>query len=227
MGFIVFSNLGDINAGGKAYEIADLFIKDSAKPETTKSPVKLNLSMAVIKDTTRIKDYMGDYMSEDGVRFSYNMLHQSVFWKTPGNVHLLIKAGEDTFSSFNDPTVTFVFSKVSGQRMVHEYWPGDSRLLVKYVADTSQPDDLLQQYAGVFYCPELDCKYGITLKNHHLVLTNDKYNDAPLTLTGANDLFSDTWWMSHLKVLRNSKKQIKGFEINSGRVMHLLFNKIE
>ncbi|MEO8415362.1 MAG: serine hydrolase domain-containing protein [Ginsengibacter sp.] len=227
MGFIVFSNLGVINPGDKAYEIADLFIRDSSKPAAAMLPVKPNISMAIVKDTTRIKEYMGDYMSEDGVRFSYNLQHQTVFWKFPGNFHLLVKAGADTFFSFNDPTVTFVFSKASGQWVVNEYWPGDSRLLVKYVADTSQPDDLLQQYTGVFYCPELDCTYGIALKNHHLVLTNDKYNDAPLALAGANDLFSDTWWMSHLKVLRNSKKQIKGFEVNSGRVMHLLFNKIE
>jgi hypothetical protein len=33
--------------------------------------------------------------------------------------------------------------------------------------------------------------------------------------------------MDHLKVLRNHKNKIEGFEVNSGRIMHLLFKKIE
>ena len=174
-----------------------------------------------------VKDYLGDYISEDGVRFSFVMQHQAIYWKPRGDSHLLMRAGKDSFFSFNDSTVKFVFGKEAGQTVVHEYWPDNSRLLVKYIADTSQTDDILLQYTGVYYCPELDCKYGITLKNHHLVLTNAKYNDAPLTLAGGNDLFCDSWWMDHLKIIRNNKKVIKGFEVNSGRVMHLRFNKIE
>ena len=55
-------------------------------------------------------------------------------------------------------------------------FPRDEKhLLAKYIADTSQPDQLLQTYTGNYYCPELDCKYGIALKDHHLILTNNKY----------------------------------------------------
>ncbi len=227
MGFIVFSNLGDIGVWDKAYQIADLFLKDTTKTIASKNPVKFDLSMSYIKDTMAVKDYLGDYISEDGVHFSFVMQHQAIYWKPRGDSHLLMKTGKNSFFSFNDSTVKFVFGKEAGQTVVHEYWPDNSRLLVKYIADTSQTDDILQQYTGVYYCPELDCKYGIALKNHHLVLTNAKYNDAPLTLAGGNDLFCDSWWMDHLKVIRNNKKVINGFEVNSGRVMHLRFNKIE
>ncbi len=227
MGFIVFSNLGDIGVWDKAYQIADLFLKDTTKSTGSKNPVKFDLTLSYIKDTTAVKDFPGDYISEDGVRFSFVMQHQAMYWKPRGDSHLLMKIGKNSFFSFNDSTVKFVFGKEAGQTVVHEYWPDNSRLLVKYIADTSQTDDMLQLYTGIYYCPELDCKYGITLKNHHLVLTNAKYNDAPLTLAGGNDLFCDSWWMDHLKVIRDNKKLIKGFEVNSGRVMHLRFNKIE
>jgi len=30
-----------------------------------------------------------------------------------------------------------------------------------------------------------------------------------------------------LLIIRNSKKEITGFEVNSGRIMHLRFNKVE
>ena len=91
---------------------------------------------------------------------------------------------------------------------------------------TSPADQALSAYTGMYHCPELDCKYGIALKDHHLVLTNTKYNDAPLTFGGPDHLFNDFWAMYHLRMLRNDKGQVMGFEVNSDRVIHLKFNKI-
>jgi hypothetical protein len=227
MGFLVFSNLGDVGIVGKTYAMAELFINDSSKTKTSGSPILLDSTRAILKDTAMIKDFMGDYISEDGVRFSYYLKNNKVYWKTFSQAYLLIKTERDTFISYMNPEVKFVFSNRSGKNIVNEYWPDNNRLLVKYVSDTSSSDQRLQEYTGIYYCPELDCKYGIELKNHRLVLTNTKYNDAPLTLSGFDHLFSDFWWMSHLKLIRNNNHEIKGFEVNSGRIMHLLFNKME
>ena len=73
---------------------------------------------------------------------------------------------------------------------------------------------MLKTYTGTYYCPELDCKYGIILKDHHLILTNDKYNDAKVTLIGTDHLTNDYWWMNHLMILRDDKNNITGFEVN-------------
>ena len=86
---------------------------------------------------------------------------------------------------------------------------------------------MLKTYTGVYYCPELDCKYGIVLKDHRLVLTNDKYNDTKLTLVNKDHLINDYWWINHFMMIRDSKDKIIGFEVNSDRIMHLRFNKIE
>jgi hypothetical protein len=59
------------------------------------------------------------------------------------------------------------------------------------------------------------------------MLTNAKYNDTKLTLSGTEQLFSDYWWINHLQILRDNQKNITGFEVNSGRIMHLRFDKIE
>jgi hypothetical protein len=85
----------------------------------------------------------------------------------------------------------------------------------------------LKAYVGTYYCPELDCKYGIALKGKQLVLTNAKYNDANLTLIGNDHLTNDNWWMNHLMVTRDGKGKVIGFEVNSGRIEHLAFRKIE
>jgi CubicO group peptidase (beta-lactamase class C family) len=96
----------------------------------------------------------------------------------------------------------------------------------KYIPDTSPADDGLEPYTGVYYCPELDCRYGIVLRDNNLFLTNSKYNDSKLVLIGKDHLMGNTWWMNQLMMLRDSKNNIVGFEVNSDRVMHLRFNKI-
>jgi hypothetical protein len=65
------------------------------------------------------------------------------------------------------------------------------------------------------------------LKDHALFLTNDKYPDQKIRMTGTEHLNTNTWWMYHLVVLRNKKNDVSGFEVNSGRVMHLKFHKVK
>ncbi|MBP6794480.1 MAG: hypothetical protein KA143_05480, partial [Saprospiraceae bacterium] len=64
------------------------------------------------------------------------------------------------------------------------------------------------------------------LKEKQLFLTHFKYNDTKITLVGKDHLLNDHWWINHLMITRDAKKNITGFEVNSGRIMHLKFNKI-
>ena len=230
MGFMVFSNLGDVNPADKAFKMADLFITDTTIKDKNagKKVNKTDSSAAILKDAPGFEKYMGEYISDEGVQFTFKLDHQKIYWEPYGQTYLLMKTDKDTFSMFVNPDVKFVFGiGHSRDTIVSEYWPGNNRVLFKYIADTTQPDKQLQAYTGVYYCPELDCKYGIALKDHRLVLINNKYNDTKLTLIGTDHLLSDFWWMNHLVLIRNNRKEITGFEVNSGRIMHLQFNKIE
>lgn len=227
MGVTLFSNLGDAAPWDKVYDIAKLFINDTSKNKTETKKAGNDSSNAVLKDTMRFKNYEGNYISEDGVQFTFKMENQKIYWQPYGNNYLLTKDDKDTFSMFENSEVKFVFAKAGGYIIVKQYWPENKRELTKYVIDTTQSDEQLRVYTGTYYCPELDCKYGIVLKDHKLVLTNNKYNDSKLTLAGTEHLFSDYWWMDHLMITRNGKKEITGFEVNSGRIMHLRFNKID
>jgi hypothetical protein len=225
-GVIAFSNLGDFDPWNKADDIARFFIRDTSTKNVA-DPPKPDSGNAVLKDTLQFKNYMGDYISDEGVQFTFAMQDQKIYWKPYGQTYLLMKDAKDTFSMVTNPEVKFIFGEREKMATVDQYWPDNKRSLTKFIADTSQTDKQLQAYTGIYYCPELDCKYGIAVKDHHLVLTNNKYNDTRLTMAGADHLLSDYWWMDHLLLLRNSKKEITGFEVNSGRIMHLRFNKIE
>jgi CubicO group peptidase (beta-lactamase class C family) len=221
MGFIVFSNVGDFNPGGKANEIANLFIKDTTGKKAN-APVKVDSGKSIAKG----KFFAGPFVSEDGVRFDFPLHNQRLYWKHGDDSDLLSTQIKDTFVVAQSPEIKFVFSTSGKDTLVKECWPDNNeRVLAKYTT-TPLTDEQLQLYAGTYYCPELDYKYNIVVKNQHLVLTNTKYNDSPVTLAGKDDLFTEHWFLYHLRILRNDSQSIIGFEVNSGRIMHLRFNKI-
>jgi len=227
MGFMVFSNLGDFDPGGKVYEMADLFIKDTASKKEAVKKEQRDSAAAILKDTMSIKKFTGNYIGEDGVPFSFDIRNRQLHYHIYDESNFLIKEKNDTFSIPQSPEVKFVFSIKRKDTTLDLITPDQVYHLKKYIKDTSQSDEFLKTYTGIYYCPELDCRYGIVLKDHHLFLTNSKYNDAKLTLIGNDHLTNVNWWINHLMMKRDSKNNIIGFDVNSGRIMHLRFNKIE
>jgi len=65
MGFMVFSNLGDVNTYEKTYQMVDLFIRDTATM-TRASPPSIDSTRAMIKDESRSKEFTGDFIADDG-----------------------------------------------------------------------------------------------------------------------------------------------------------------
>jgi len=226
MSFIVFSNLGDFNPGGKAYEMADMFIKDTTKKQIAKKETR-DSSAAILKDSSAMKKFVGYYIGDDGLPFSFDINKDKLYYHIYDESNFLVQDSKDSFSIGVAPEIKFVFSIKGKDTIADVITHSEFYHLIKYVNDTSHSDKFLKTYTGTYYCPELDCKYGIVLKDHQLLLTNAKYNDAKLTLTNNNHLTNDEWWINHLYMLRDSKNNITGFEVNSGRILHLKFNKIE
>lgn len=228
MGLLVFSNLGEIIPGSKALEIANLLTTDTTQKNVTEIPKEVDSNYAILKDTLRFKSYMGDYIANDGSQCSFKMERQKVYWQSYGNSSLLMKADKDTFIVFQHSPIKFVFSTMAtGDKLIKVYTNGNEQRFIKFTLDSNQTDKQLQAYTGIYYCPELDCKYGIDLQDHHLLLTNGKYQDTKLTLRGKDHLLTDLWWIKHLVILRDVKSKIIGFEVNNDRIMHLRFNKIK
>jgi CubicO group peptidase (beta-lactamase class C family) len=228
MGFMVFSNLSDFNPYAKVYELADVFIKDTAEKGNIPITAAVEDSQAILHDSLNIKRFAGNYISDGGAQFDFTLRDRKLYWERNGRSDVLVKTAKDTFSVAQTPEVKFVFgTQGRGDTVVKQYWPEGDRILEKYTAVSAQSDKQLQVYAGTYYCPELDCKYAIILKNGSLTLTHHKYEDTPLKLVGKNNLVNDFWWMNHLRVVRNSENRITGFDVNAGRIMHLRFNKID
>jgi CubicO group peptidase (beta-lactamase class C family) len=226
-GVIVFSNVGDFNPGSKAHQIADLFIQDTAKKIKTKKPEKTDTSSVLSKnDSANLHPYVGDYVGDEGTNLSLEIKKGKFYYRSDAQSFLLKKDSTGLYSMVIDPDIRFLLNIHLKDTTIAINTPDQQYFLKKYIPVPAN-DDVLEAYIGKYYSPELDCSYGIVLKAHRLYLTNNKYDDTPLTLAGPDHLISDFWWINHLMVRRNISNQITGFEINSGRVMHVQFNKVE
>lgn len=227
MGFFVFSNLGDFNPGDLCDKMGDLFVKDSKQKKETAATAKKDSTAEILKDSLAVKKFLGNYIGEDGLPFSFDTKNSRLYYHVYGQTNILIKQSKDSFAIIDNPEIKFVFS-ISGRDTVADVITPDRLYhLTKYPIDTAQNSELLKTYTGTYYCPELDCKYGIVLKDNHLELTNSKYSDTRLNRVNKDHFTTGYWWIDHLKMIRNNSNDIIGFEVNSGRIMHLRFDKLK
>ncbi|WP_256004899.1 serine hydrolase domain-containing protein [Pedobacter deserti] len=223
MGFIVFSNLGNFDMS-TVNQMADLFIKEPPAAANAVSKT-IDSSKAVLQNLSSLKPFLGDYLSDDGAQYKFNISNQKLFGQRQNRKELLIQTSQDTFIVASNPQLKFVFSTTkTGDTLLREIWPG-GMVFKKYTLKAPDAKQL-KTYTGTYHCPELDCKYNIVQKGDGLVLSHSKYDDIPLNFTGRDHLRSSAWWFGHIKILRNAKDQVIGFEVNDGRIMHLRFNKV-
>jgi CubicO group peptidase (beta-lactamase class C family) len=227
MGILVFSNRGDFNATAKATELARIFIRDTAQtPSSGKGNNKKDSSGIILDNTAALDKFMGHYISDEGMQIRFRLNDNKLYADAYGQSELL-KKEKDTFSVLNNPVIKFSFGAGPGgdTTVSAVFTPGSREVLKKYNAATL-PAETLKTYTGTYYCPELDCRYGIELKNNNLVLTSNKYDDAPIYMAGPDQMLINRWWMGHLQVIRDNKRQVTGFEVNGGRILHLRFDKL-
>ncbi len=228
MGFIVLSNLDDFPVDEKLDAMADLFIKGEEPKKIKPKKPMLDSSKTTLKYTDVLTKYMGNYIDEDGGEMSFSINHKKMYFHYYGSTNLL-KLVKDTAYVLSNPNTKFHFS-TTGKKdtLVNLYWPSEHKVFSKFNDVKDYSDEQLLEYVGTYYSPELNCKYKIAIKSHSLVMMSDKYDDSKIMLKGTEHLFNESyWWMNHLKVLRDDKDKINGFEVNSDRVIHLKFIKIE
>ena len=226
LGIAVFGNIGNFNPGGVAANIVDLFLKDTSAKTAKAAPRDTSAAMLSAKDIAALQPYLGSYVSNsNGVALDLVISNGKAYFNQDESHLMLIKDSTDRYAMFYSPDVKFIFEPIRKDTGVYVKTPGMEFRLVKYTPINEKDERLFQTYVGNYYCPELGCSYGIAIKEHHLVLTNNKYDDVPLHFAGPNHLLDDHWWMSHLTVRRNAAHQVIGFDVDEERVTHLAFVK--
>ncbi|HET6723739.1 MAG TPA: serine hydrolase domain-containing protein [Chitinophagaceae bacterium] len=225
LGFIVLSNLSNIAAGMKADQLAELFLTEHSKVTKAVAPQILDTTKSFLGDTSRAKELVGTYLADDGLKAECWFTNLKLYWRYYGRPVLLIEKDKDKFAMATDTTVKFHFLNQSGNRTVHQFEYGYKRKFQEYHVDSTLTDKEMMNYTGIYYSSELDLRIEITKNNKGLLLKSFKHGESLIKPLTKNDFFNQTGG-TYFNFLRNAKKEIIGFEVSTGPLFHLRFDKL-
>lgn len=87
--------------------------------------------------------------------------------------------------------------------------------------------EMLKEFTGKFYSPEIETVYNVDLQEESLVLTTYQVADKVELSPADEDSFSGGFPVAEVSYLRDDNGKIKGFNISNGRARGIYFEKRE
>ena len=221
LGIIVFSNLASFNSYGMAMQVADLLLpQKEIKPGNT----------SIFADSNFLRKSVGRYVSPRGqiLNLSWNngKLFNRQTGQTTGGTEWKLAVKEDNKYQLNDgPLLKFEISSSTDSvaRIVFENPNGFTEYFRQPVIVLKKEESAA--YTGTYYNEETEAAYTVIVKDGDLNLQHRKFADVKLSPIGPDQFSCPNWWMNNLKFVRDKKGMITGFEVNAGRVLHLLYTR--
>jgi CubicO group peptidase (beta-lactamase class C family) len=226
-GVIVLSNLSDyLYNDNFPYGSTNLLIPKDTTHWELMPRTWADSASAKIKNPGEYSAFVGDYISDEGgFALKFQLLDDKLNLVVNEQPNLMGRIQSDTFMTINSYQYRYIFNRAGKDRTVTILSLDDTYTLRKFIRQPDLSSETLKSYTGKYYCEELDCIYTIDSRKDGLFLQNNKYSDEKLNIIGVDHLSTNNPWMNHLTMLRNNEKTV-GFEVNTGRVMHLYFKKI-
>ncbi len=215
-----------------AYRITDLFIKGNPQHVAHSSrPEKADIDSSLLQICTG-KYFDNDYWFEITITREGNHL----IFEAPyqGKFELFPSSDTSFFVTFADLQV--VFSKnEKGEITKGAIIQGDQKFELTYLGtDTTHPEgEQLNQYAGDFYCEDIDVTYPVLFRDDtlYMVLPESTAQFCHTKVESElipehDDYFASS--VSGIRFTRDTDNEVDGFIIkNVGRVRNLVFSKVE
>src|SRR6266480_6331659 len=211
-------------------QVADIYLADQFKQgagsqggPTVAPPEVIKLSE---KDLSSVAGLYWNPVA-DTVRRVYVKDGKLMYFRAPGNESELVPLGNNRFLMLggrNRVEITFksAHSKTPLQMVFAE--TGRAPIVQLPVRTTSYTSPQLTEFAGKYYCPELDTTYTVMPQDGKLLLRAGHWGDFLLSTRFA-DSFANPEEMGSIVFMRDRKGHVSGFVIRSGKVRNLRFNK--
>jgi CubicO group peptidase (beta-lactamase class C family) len=225
MGFIVFGNCNDWAIINKPDQLAALFIPDKSQKMKPFVPVHRDSAMAILKNPGLAAGFGGNYIAENGYHLQITYKDKRL-WAN-GQI-LLVNDKWNTFSAFDNPGMRITFKR-AGNSITGDLYNAaidETMHMEGHPIDPKFTDTQLASYTGGYYCPELECFYKISLKDHQLYFSSSFYPETAVTLLGSDDLFCDNFPLAHVRVTRDKNRQVTGFIYSQDAIAGLKFEKV-
>ena len=230
----VLSNLASVHASSLAYKVADLYLEGrfpEAEPETTTEPKAASAGAgnpeAVAVDMLVLDEYVGEYQREgqQATFFTFTREGNHFFGQVNRGDRIEIFASSDSafFRPGLDAQITFHRDPDGSVSRLTLHEKGDqvARRVHLYV-----PTDIeLAEYAGAYWCQELDTGYDLTVEADSLRVKRRGTRDSDALAPFEHDSFNAN--NGRVVFIRNERNQVAGlrFTSSSGRIRNLLIER--
>lgn len=221
---IILANRSDANSA-KAYQVADIFLKDKFKDEFEK--VKSNGTTE--NDTEESKEFTldqltGNYEIRPGVVLQLNVKNDSlhVLQSWNNSSYNIINTTGNTYEIPDDSSIRFIFSELKdGFSQILTILQNGRETISKRKEELDLSTLNIEEYTGYFYSEELDFTYLLFFEDGKLKMKIASYDAREMNISEI-DTFASA---GNLVRFYRSNGIIKGFELDAGRVTNLKFEK--
>ena len=230
-GVAVLSNLGSMNPGDLARQVAEVYLMDRLEPQTTAAPKAEPPAAAGAEPKANVDpkvydDYVGKYqlpgvviaITKEGDRLMGQVTNQPQFELVAQSETAFLVKGEDairlTFGKGQSGRVTQLVVNQGGQEHTAQRLEG-----------APPGPGQLGEFAGDYYSEELGTTYSLVVRNEKLVAQHRRHNDIAMTAVESDLFQGDAWWFGQVHFLRGPDRAITGFRLTGGRVRNLWFEK--
>jgi CubicO group peptidase (beta-lactamase class C family) len=224
LGVAVLSNLGSLNVGERAQQLAEAFIEDRMTPKPAAAASKAELKPVPV-DPQKLAQHTGIYRSPQGI------------------MEIEVKDGKLLGSPAGAPRQELV--PVEGERFVVQAIKAEVRFVEeagkKWIVIRQQqqnelrgeriskelPDSQrdLAEYAGIYWSDELETRYTAVLEDGMLRLRHVRHGKIELRPIAGDTFRSGSWFMNEIVFTRDSQGRISGMRAGGGRVRSVAFTR--
>jgi CubicO group peptidase (beta-lactamase class C family) len=227
----VLCNLGTASPGTLARRVADIYLASKFKEEEDKEaeadertgggPASSPERVTVRDD--ELRQLAGHYWS-DGRNMASEIAvvdGQLVYRSGPGEEIPLIPLGSGRFiiEEADDTEIRFAGSGKGESRTMTVAYQGGEPIQFEAFEPFSPSTEELDEYAGAYYCEELDARYALDRKDHQLEFTVGHMSDQALRPVFP-DVFQYQGWVT-FTFHRDRSGRVHRLMLSTGRVRDL------
>ncbi|MCB9320475.1 MAG: serine hydrolase [Lewinellaceae bacterium] len=220
----ILANRSDARPSSLANKVADIVLKDVI-PAQEKIQTDDGVVPARQPEKLNLEQLAGNYELQAGMVLKVTIENDTLVVEQSWDKvdYHIVRTDGNTFVIPHNDGILFTFSKVEdgfSQQLEVLQSGNKMHLYRKPTMDPSQVN--LADYAGDYYSQELDVTYHFRLEDDILVVQIDKKATAACSISGPDAI---SMYLGLARFLRSGGK-ITGFELDSGRVKNLKFEKL-
>lgn len=217
----IFANRGDANPSRMANQVADIILNEKFIEEGIKKDKKIDFP----EKEFQLTQLVGNYEVQPGVIISLSIKNDSlnVLHNWSKSTYNIVKVSGNTFQIPGEKDLSYTFSNLTeGHTQTLSILQGGRETKAERKRDVDVSGIDLNNYSGDYYSKELNVTYNFKVEDGILKATIEN-NQSLMDLT-ISDLDEFTMELGLIRFQREGGV-ISGFELDSGRVKNLKFEK--